>query len=460
MKQKPPVKAEEEIKLAITGFGNHGTGVGKYKDFAVFVPQAIPGEQVSVKINQVKKTYATGQLIQVLKPSPTRVKPACSIFAKCGGCQLQHIDYSAQLNLKRQSVIDAFERIAGISDVIVQPVKGMQEPWAYRNKVQVPISVDRGKLIAGFYEAGSHRIVPLEHCLIQPEESNVIFHTIQKLIKEANIPPYNEQKHAGLLRHVMIRRGTYSGEWMVVFVVNGKHLPNEDKLISHLTNDLPQVTSIILNENRKRTNVILGADNRVLYGEETIHDQIDDLTFSISPHSFFQVNPVQTEILYKQTREYAGLTGSEVVIDAYCGAGTISLYLARYARKVYGVEMVPAAIADAKRNAMLNHIDQVEFVCGKAEKVMGKWFDKGVEPDIIVVDPPRKGCDPALLHAASKMKPKRFIYVSCNPATLARDVALLTKLGFTLQEVQPIDMFPHTSHIETVCLMSRTENMK
>lgn len=455
---KPPVQVNQSIELTITGFGNHGTGVGRYQGFAIFVPQAIPGERARVQITKVKKTYAQARLSKIIQPSEDRVDPLCPIFVECGGCQLQHTDYGVQLRLKRQTVLDALQRIGGLAQAPVRPVTGMKEPWAYRNKVQVPFVSRNGQTIAGFYEAGSHRIVPLEQCLIQPEESNTLFQKIYQLVVEAKIPPYNERTHRGLLRHVMMRRGTYSGQWMVVFVVNGRKLPNEELFISKLIKAVPQLTSVILNENTKRTNTILGQKNRTLYGTDVIFDQIGELTFALSPHTFFQVNPEQTVVLYEKVKQYAALSGSETVIDAYCGAGTIALYLAHEARQVYGVEVVPEAIADAKMNAQINGLSQTEFVCGPAERVMDEWLQQGIQPDVIVVDPPRKGCDASLLQAAAKMQPQRLIYVSCNPSTLARDVAILTEFGFQLQEVQPVDMFPHTSHIESVSLLTRRTN--
>lgn len=455
MKQKAPVHHGEKINLKITGYGHSGTGVGKYRNFTIFVPYAIPAEMVCVQITRVKKTYAHAQLIEVLEASPERVTPTCSVFTRCGGCQLQHVNYSAQLEIKRQQVVDALERIGGFTQPTVHPVIGMVEPWAYRNKAQVPFTVYQGKALAGFYATGSHRVVPFATCHIQSAEGNDIFHTLYKLVVEWGISFYDEHKHQGLLRHVMIRNGTYTGDWMVVLVLNGVRLPREEMFIKQLISRIPQLTSVVLNVNTRRTNVILGSENRLLYGSPVIYDQIDDLTFAISPQSFFQVNSLQTEKLYQQTLRLAALTGEETVIDAYCGAGTISLFLARHAQQVYGVEIVPEAIRDARKNAKFNGISNVEFITGKAEDVMTQWSEQGISPDVIVVDPPRKGCDPALLSAGIAMRPQRWVYVSCNPATFARDVKWLSEQGYELREVQPVDMFPHTGHIEVVALMTR-----
>lgn len=454
---KPPVQSGQIITYDITGQGHNGAGVGKFEGFTVFVPLAVPGETVKARVTQVKKTYAQAELLDVLEPHPDRAEPLCPVFEQCGGCQSQHLAYEAQLQLKRQQVVDSFERIAGLKEVVIHPVLGMEEPWRYRNKAQVPLGERDGEIIAGFYAPGSHQIIDMDACLIQHPENDRAVAAVKHLARELNIPVYDEQKHQGILRHVMVRIGVHTDEMMIVLVTNGEHLPHKKTLIERLRNQFTNLKSIVQNINSKRTNVILGPTNRLLWGSEVIHDTIGSVKYAISPHSFFQVNPIQTRVLYDQVRKYAQLTGKETVIDAYCGIGTIALYLAQDAKQVYGVEIVPQAIQDAKHNARLNGMKHVHFEVGAAEKVMPRWLKKGVKPDVIVVDPPRKGCDTALLDAVVGMNPKRLVYVSCNPATLARDAKYLDEKGYKVAEVQPVDMFPHTGHVECVALFLGNE---
>lgn len=457
MKQKPPVHEKQRIEYEITGLAHNGAGVGKYEGFTVFTPLAVPGETVRAKITHVKKTYAIAELTQVIEPHPDRAEPLCPIFADCGGCQAQHLSYQAQLRLKRQQVIDSFERIGGLQGVIIHPVIGMEHPWRYRNKAQVPFGSRDGKVVAGFYAPGSHQIIDMDACLIQHPENDKAVTAVKQLAIELGIPPYDEQKHQGVLRHVVVRIGVNTGEMMIVLVTNGEHLPHKKALVERLKRQFSNLKSIVQNINSKRTNVILGSASRLLWGSEVIYDTIGFVKFAISPHSFFQVNPAQTKVLYDQVRKYAQLTGEETVVDAYCGIGTIALYLAQDAKKVYGVEIVPEAIEDARHNAKLNGFDHVHFEVGAAEEVMPRWLKEGVKPDVIVVDPPRKGCDPALLDAVVGMGPKRLVYVSCNPATLARDAKVLDEKGYKAVEVQPVDMFPQTGHVECCSLFIRND---
>ncbi|MBA4495540.1 23S rRNA (uracil(1939)-C(5))-methyltransferase RlmD [Paenactinomyces guangxiensis] len=450
MKQKPPVQPGQVIEYEITGQGHSGTGVGRFKGFTVFVPQAVPGEKVRARMTQVKKNYGQAELLQVLKPHPDRTDPLCPVFAECGGCQSQHLSYETQLRLKRQQVIASFERIGGLQHITIHPVIGMKVPWRYRNKAQIPFGQEDGRVIAGFYRPGSHQIIDMDACLIQHPENDRVVAAVKQLANELNIPAYDEQKHQGVLRHVMVRIGVQTNELMVVLVTNGDYLPHQKTLLEQLRSQFPNLKSIVQNINRKRTNVILGPDNRLLWGSPVIYDMIGSIRFSISPHSFFQVNPSQTKVLYDQVRKYAALTGTETVVDAYCGIGTIALYLAQDAKQVYGVEIVPQAIEDARYNAELNGMKHVRFEAGAAEQVMPRWLKEGIKPDVIVVDPPRKGCDPALLDAVVGMLPDRLVYVSCNPATLARDAKLLAEKGYATVEVQPVDMFPQTGHVECV----------
>lgn len=453
-RRKPPVCLHQEITLTLTGQSHTGDGVGKYEGFAVFVPGGIAGETVRAKVTKVKPTYAHARIVRILKESPDRVTPPCPIFDRCGGCQLQHLAYDGQLKMKARLVRDNLERIGQLKEVSVRPVMGMRDPWRYRNKAQVPFGEDERGLVAGFYEQGTHDIIDMESCLIQREESDEVVRTVKDIVRELGIPPYREKDHTGVLRHVVTKVGANTGQLMIVLVTNGPDLPHRDELVKRFVARFPQLQSVIQNVNSKRTNVIMGEDSRTLWGEDTIVDTIGDIAFAISPRSFYQVNPEQTEVLYEEVLKAADLTGGETVVDAYCGIGTISLFLARHARRVLGVEVVDEAIADAKRNARLNGIENVHFAVGKAEDVMPWWYAQGVRPDVIVVDPPRKGCDERLLDTIADMKPERTVYVSCNPSTLARDLRILADHGFTVEYVQPVDMFPQTMHVECVALLS------
>jgi len=458
-----PVAPGEIVTADIHGLGHTGEGVGRTQDgYTLFIDGALPDERVRAEVTYVKKQYGYARLLEILQPSPDRVTPPCPLFDECGGCQLQHLSYGGQLRRKRQMVIDAFERIgklqvagsSGQADgIVVHPTIGMGEPWRYRNKAQVPIGERDGRLIGGFYAQGTHRIIDMEACLIQHEAGDAVVSAVKRIAGELGIRAYDEERHRGLLRHVVVKVGFRTGEIMVVLVTNGEDIPHRDELVALIREEVPGVKSIVQNINTARTNVIFGERTRVLWGEEYIHDYIGDIRFAISARSFFQVNPVQTEVLYGKALEYARLTGRETVIDAYCGIGTISLFLARHAEQVYGVEIVPDAIADAKRNAELNDLShKVTFAVGKAEEVIPAWAEQGVRADVIVVDPPRKGCDPALLATMADMRPERIVYVSCNPATLARDLRILEDAGYRTVEATPVDMFPHSVHVE--CIVS------
>ncbi len=363
------------------------------------------------------------------------------------------MDYEAQLSSKQKQVKDVMERVAKLPDVPVHPVIGMEDPWRYRNKSQVPVAFQNGELVAGFYAKRSHSIVDMDQCIIQHKENDLVVQTVKRLAKELAIPAYNEEKHNGVLRHIVARYGKTTNQVMVVLVTKGKKLPRQQELIDGIRNQIPGVVSIVQNVNSERTNVIFGKQTDVLWGETYLYDEINGIRFAISARSFYQVNPDQTNRLYSKALEYADLNGTETVIDAYCGIGTISLFLAEKAKHVYGVEIVPEAITDAKRNAKLNHIDNATFAVGEAEKVIPWWHAQGIQADVIVVDPPRKGCDEALLKTMLQMKPKRIVYVSCNPGTLARDLRILEDGGYATQEVTPVDMFPQTTHVECVALI-------
>ncbi|MEK3883966.1 23S rRNA (uracil(1939)-C(5))-methyltransferase RlmD [Paenibacillus sp. PL2-23] len=459
-----PFQKNEEVTVDLIGLTHDGEGVGRAGGFTLFVQGGLPGETARVRVMKLKKQYGYARLEELVQSSPDRLQPPCDIFKECGGCQLQHLDYAAQLAWKRQSVVDNLKRIGKLqvagedghadAGIVVHDTVGMEEPWRYRNKAAVPVGAgDEGKLIAGFYARGSHRIIDMNDCLIQHERNDEVVRVVKRIARELRIQPYNEETGQGVLRHVMTRTGVESGEVMVVLVTNGGRLPRQPEWIEQLRAQIPGLKSIVQNVNSQATNAIFGDETRVLWGSEVIYDELDGIRFAISARSFYQVNPAQTVTLYRKAVEYAALTGKERVIDAYCGIGTISLFLARQAGHVYGVEIVPEAIADARRNAELNGIANATFEAGPAEVVMPRWRKEGIEADVIVVDPPRKGCDPALLDTILALRPERVVYVSCNPSTLARDLRVLEDGGYKTVEVTPVDMFPHTVHVECVVWM-------
>ncbi|MCZ0756925.1 23S rRNA (uracil(1939)-C(5))-methyltransferase RlmD [Anoxybacillus sp. J5B_2022] len=445
-----PVAKNDYYDVTFEDLTHDGAGVAKIDGFPIFVANGLPGEKAKIKVIKVKKGYGYGRLIELYEPSADRVEAPCTVYKQCGGCQLQHLSYEGQLKAKHKQVKEVLARIGKIEDVTVHPVLGMSDPWRYRNKAQVPVGEREGGLVAGFYKERSHDIIDMESCLIQQAMNDIVVQTVKQICEQYNIPAYNEQTHRGVLRHIMARYGATTKEVMVVLITRTEELPHKKKVVEEIVKRIPNVKSIVQNINPKRTNVIMGERTHVLWGSEYIYDYIGDIQFAISARSFYQVNPEQTKVLYEKALEYAELTGRETVIDAYCGIGTISLFLAKNAKKVYGVEIVPEAIEDAKRNAALNGITNVEFAVGEAEAVIPKWYEQGINADCIVVDPPRKGCDETLLQTMIAMKPKRIVYVSCNPATLARDLRMLEDGGYQTLEVQPVDMFPHTVHVECV----------
>ncbi len=440
----------------ITGITNEGLGVGSVNGFVVFVEGALPGEEVLVQISQVKKSYAKGKVVEILKDSPERIKPFCSVYERCGGCSLQHLDYDAQLRAKTGFVKDNLTRIGKLPDVTVNSTIGMENPFNYRNNVQLPVRKDTSNSSIGFFAIKSHEIIEGSECGIQHKIGNSIRNIVSNFLVNNGISAYDEQTGKGNVRHLVVRSAFCTGETMVVIVINERKLPEKEKLINALTSEFPEIKGIMLNINTKRTNAVLGSEYISIYGKNTITDYIGDFKFQISPVSFFQINPVQTEVLYKKALEYACLSGNEIVFDLYCGIGTISLFLSQKAKMVYGVEVVPDAVKDAQKNAKINGVSNVEFRIGKAEVVIPKMYHQGIRADVVVVDPPRKGCDERLLQTITEMAPKRMVYVSCNPATLARDLKYLSEHGMTVEEVQPVDMFPWTGHVECVILMQRS----
>lgn len=475
------VKKNQDYIVTIEDLSVEGEGIGKISEgelgnenengFPLFVKDTVIGDVAKVRVIKVKKNYGYGRLMEIITPSPNRVKPLCPVARQCGGCTLQCMTYEEQLKFKRRKVENNLRRIGGLKDIEVSMTLGMEKPWRYRNKAQVPFGFDKEGICAGFYAGRTHTIIDSEDCLIAPEINQTIIREIKSFMEEYHVAPYDEERGTGIVRHALIRVGFHTGQILVCLVINADSLPHANKLTERLIK-IQGMTSVCLNINKKKTNVILGEKVVNLFGPGYLEDKIGEVTFQISPQSFFQVNPSQTEVLYKKALEFAGLTGQETVWDLYCGIGTISLFLARSAKKVYGVEIIPAAIEDARGNAARNGLDNTEFFVGKAEEVLPEWYEKRDSKeerhaDVIVVDPPRKGCDSVLLDTITAMHPDRIVYVSCDSATLARDLKYLTEkvcnegkeseYRYQVEKVQPVDMFPWSAHVETVVLLSKGE---
>ncbi|HAT4104557.1 TPA: 23S rRNA (uracil(1939)-C(5))-methyltransferase RlmD [Clostridium perfringens] len=448
------VEKNKEYIFDIISQGYEGEGIAKIDNkYPIFIEGALKGEKVKVRIVKVNKNFAYGKLMEVLEASEERVNPPCAIYKRCGGCKLQHASYKAQLDFKWDRVKDCVSKIGKLDPSIVKYPLGMENPWRYRNKVQLPIGLINGEVKIGFFAPRSHDIIDMESCLIQDEIGDKVVKLTREWIEKFNIRPYNvdgEYDEKGIVRHIMIRRGFTTNEVMVVLVTNGEKLPHKEEFVDLMVKNIPGIKSVIQNINSKKTNVILGLESKTLWGEDTISDYIGDFRFNISPLSFFQVNPTQTEVLYGKALEYANLTGNEEVFDAYCGTGTITLFLSQKAKKVYGVEIIPQAIDNAWINAKENKVENVEFFVGESEVVIPDLINKGVKADVVVVDPPRKGCDKKLLDAITNINAKKIVYVSCDPSTLGRDLKVLEDNGYKTLEVQPVDMFPNTSHVENV----------
>lgn len=477
------MKKNDIVTVEIEDIGVGGEGIGKAEGVTLFIKDALPGDVVTASVMKLKKTYGYARLLEIMTPSPYRVQPKCPISRKCGGCQIQALSYEEQLRYKQKKIRNNLVRIGGFEEKSVdawlqQPVIGMENPYRYRNKAQFPIGTDKeGNPVAGFYAGRTHCIIPVEDCYLGVKENREILDILLTFMKEKNISAYDEKTGTGLVRHVLIRYGFTTGEFMVCLVINGRKLPFSEVLVERLA-AIPGMTSISFNINTEKTNVILGDKVETLWGKPYITDYIGDIRYQISPLSFFQVNPVQTERLYQTALSYAGLTGRETVWDMYCGIGTISLFLARKAKQVYGVEIVPQAISDARENARLNGITNAEFFVGKAEEVLPEFYKrKGAEterndgasaamdkkmlhPDVIVVDPPRKGCEESLLETMVKMAPERIVYVSCDSATLARDLKYLCGRGYEVKKMRGVDQFCQTVHVETVVLLSKLKSSK
>ncbi len=484
-------KKNDIVTVTIEDIGTEGEGIGKIDGFTLFVKDAIVGDKLEAKILKAKKNFAYAKVEKILEPSPYRVEPKCAYHRQCGGCQIQALSYEKQLEFKQKKVFNNLTRIGGFSEAFVnsvmEPIVGMEEPWHYRNKAQYPVGRNKeGKVITGFYAGRTHSIIANTQCYLGDTVNQQILENIVTFMEKYGVEPYDEESGRGQVRHVLIRTGFTSKEIMVCLVINGRgrakrdeYIAHQDKLIEVLSK-IPGMTSISVSINTEKTNVIMGKEIHLLWGTPTIQDVIhvrdmeqegypftgQQLTFKISPLSFYQVNPVQTEKLYSLALQYAGLTGKETVWDLYCGIGTISLFLAAKAKQVYGVEIVPQAIEDARENAVRNGITNAEFFVGKAEEVLPEYYEKMssaaraqgagtcrdmLHPDVIVVDPPRKGCDEACLNTMLKMRPERIVYVSCDSATMARDVKILCDGGYELKRVRPVDQFGQTVHTE-VCV--------
>ncbi|UXV35893.1 23S rRNA (uracil(1939)-C(5))-methyltransferase RlmD [Staphylococcus sp. IVB6181] len=449
------LKKNQVFKGQVVDLTHEGHGVVKIDRYPVFVPKALTGEEIEFKLIKVNKNFAIGKLLEIFTESKDRVEPPCVYYDKCGGCQLQHLDYLAQLEMKRNQVVNLFHRKGKFTSTPINETIGMMNPWNYRNKSQIPVGQNSEDApIMGFYRQRSHDIIDMEECLIQDSIQNQLMRMIRALLTEHNVSVYDEKRKEGLLRHVIIRVGYTSREVMVVFVTNGKKFKQAKAIIKQMVEAVPNIKSVIQNINETHSNVIMGKKSKTLYGKDEITDELDSVEFEISDQSFYQINASQTVKLYNKALEYAGLTGEETVLDTYCGIGTIGLYMAEKAKHVYGVEVVPAAIEDAKKNDKLNGYDNTTFVCGKAESVIMDWKQQGIQPDVVMVDPPRKGCDEQFLRTLLELNPQRIVYISCNPSTQQRDAHILAE-GYELKEITPVDMFPQTTHIETVALFER-----
>jgi len=466
------------VTITIEDIGNDGEGIGKYEGYTLFVKGALPQDVVKVKVLKAKKTYGYAKVEELISPSPDRVTPKCPVAGRCGGCQLQHYSYARQLQYKADKVRNCLLRIGGIEeerlDAVTEPVIGMEIPFYYRNKAQYPVGTDRkGDPVMGFYAGHSHNIIDCTDCAIQEPVNTVILPVIKQFMKEKNISAYNEETGKGLLRHVLTRVGFHTKEVMVCLIINGRKFPGAEELAARVAKAVEEfrkepaaeagsyrLKSFCLNVNTEKTNVILGQEILPVYGDNYITDYIGNIKYRISPLSFYQVNPKQTVKLYEKALEYAELSGNETVWDLYCGIGTISLFLAQKAKQVYGVEIIPQAIEDAKINSKINNLNNVEFFVGAAEEVMPAKYKESngtMKADVICVDPPRKGCEESLLDTVVAMEPKRIVYVSCDPATLARDVKYLEEKGYELTKVCPVDQFGHTGHVETVAKLCKTD---
>jgi 23S rRNA (uracil1939-C5)-methyltransferase len=445
------------LDVEIIDLNHMGKGVAKSDNFVIFVDDVVPGDIVKIKITDIKKNYALGELINIIKGSDNRIEPPCGFFEQCGGCQLMHMNYEGQLKYKKERVINELKRSGiDIQDVTINDTLGMEDPFRYRNKTTFSVTKKDNEIVIGPYEQGTYNTVDIKGCLIQSREADEAVNLFKNLMLKYNIDAYDKKTGEGTIRNIIIRNNR-KNELMLIIVTNIENFKNKDQLVDDLVRNNPSIKTVIQNINNKNTNLVMGRKNIILYGEGTINDTIDDLNFVISPEAFFQVNPEQTEKLYQTAIKYADINKDEVCFDIYCGIGTISLMAAKQAKKVYGVEIVEQAIINARENALKNNIHNAEFFAGKAEEVVPKLYIQKIKADVVIVDPPRKGCENPVIDTIINMSPKKVVYVSCNPSTLARDIKLLEEGGYKLIKAQPVDMFPWTVHVECVVLMSRVE---
>lgn len=453
------LKKNDDIRLEITAFTSQGSGIGRFEQMAVFVDGTAPGDLITAHIIKVKKNYAIGKVQKFHKKAPFRIESDCEVDSRCGGCAYRYITYEKELEIKRQGVNDAMKRIGGI-DIECEDILHIEKPENYRNKAQIPVGISaEGKIIAGFYSKKSHRIVDCDDCKLQNKDFSLIIKAVKKYIYENPVTVYNEETGEGLIRHVYLRKAVKTQQIMVCIVINGNSIPKKDRLIESLLATGLGIKSVVLNKNKKDTNVVLGDECEIIYGSEFIEDELCSLRFRISPLSFYQVNPEGTELLYGKAKEFAGLKGDEALLDLYCGTGTIGLTMAESVKQVIGVEIIPQAIENAVENAEINGIRNVRFICDDAKGAAKTLYDEGIRPDVIVVDPPRKGCSREVLETVSRMAPERVVYVSCDPATLARDCGIMKELGYNTERLCAVDMFPRTVHVESVALLRRQSNI-
>jgi len=452
------IKKNSEYDLTITGFSHEGYGVGRIGELVVFVPNTIIGETIRVRIIKIKKNYAVGKLMEIVEKSEFRQEPFCEAYKKCGGCGLQHIKYEQQLFIKTKIVIDSLNHIALLTNIKVNDCIGMEKPYEYRNKIQYPVKRQGGNVAIGFFEKRSHDIVEAKQCYLHRKDLNRIRIIMKYIIEKYKISIYDEETGKGLLRHILIKEAFSTNERMLILVINGKKLIEDNLVLNEIINDIVirmNFNSIVLNLNQKKSNVILGDRNLLIHGKNNITDIIGDYKFEISAKSFYQTNPVQMKKMYDKIIEFANFKGNEVVLDIYCGIGTIGIYIAKYVDKVYGIELVKEAIKNAKENVKINDIKNVEFIEGEAVVKINEFVENGLKADVIILDPPRKGCEQSLLESIVAIRPERIIYVSCNPSTLARDLKYFCEFGYEAKYVQPLDMFPHTMSIESISLLER-----
>ena len=452
--KKIPVSPEEKYEILINNVSHQGEGIGRVENFAVFVPGAIKGEKIEVKITEIRKNFARGKLEKIILPSLNRVKPPCSVFNLCGGCHLQHINYKKQLEMKKEIVENVLSRI-GNQNIDVMPIIGMEIPWRYRNKGHFHLARENENITLGFYQSKSHDLVPVSRCLLFSQNINSLIKYLEKELTRQKITIYNHKTDKGNFRGIVLRESKYTGEIMIIFITREERWYLDENFLNNLIIAFPQVVSLCQNINKNPKMALFGKDFRILKGKTFIEDHIGSFKFKISPSSFFQVNVLQTEILYKKILEYANLSGKETVIDSYSGTGTISIYLAGKAKKVYGLELQKGAVRDAWANGELNNLSNLKFFSGKAESWLYKWVQRGEKVEVIIIDPPRRGCSREVLKNIIKIKPEQILYVSCDMLTLARDIKYITQNGYNIEEVQPIDMFPHTSHIECLVHLTR-----